>query len=113
MFVHSVYFWLDPKLTATQHKTFVDRLHGLLAIPSVKWGFIGTPAATDRPIIDRTYSYKLITAFDDEKGHDEYQVHPVHDAFREIAKSWIKVVIYDAVSDKPAAGKKSTRKKGK
>jgi hypothetical protein len=110
MFVHSVYFWLDPKLTAKQHKLFVDRLNAMLAIPSIKWSFVGTPAETDRPIIDRTYSYKLITAFEDEKGHDEYQVHPLHDAFRELSKFWIKVVIYDAQS---AGGAKKTNSKSK
>jgi hypothetical protein len=57
------------------------------------------PAATDREIIDRSYSYALVVSFADEAGHEAYQVHPVHDRFREqCGGSWKKIVIYDAVS---------------
>ena len=58
-----------------------------------------TPASTDREIIDRSYSYALVVSFADEAAHDAYQVHPVHDRFREqCGGSWKKIVIYDAVS---------------
>ena len=96
MFVHSVYFWLRPDLSATERQTFLDDLNALLTIESVRFGFVGTPADTDRPIIDRSYSYALIVAFDDLAGHDAYQVHPIHDDFRGNAHCWEKIVIYDA-----------------
>ncbi len=61
-------------------------------------GFVGVPADTDRPIIDRSYSYALVVMFRDAAGHDAYQVHPVHDRFREeCAGFWRKVQIYDSV----------------
>jgi len=97
MFVHSVFFWLRPDLTEEESSQFWQQVRALLTIPSVKIGHVGTPANTDRPVIDRSYSCALLTVFEDEAGHDAYQVHPVHDQFRtECAPLWTKVVIYDA-----------------
>ena len=99
MFTHSVYFWLRDDLSPEATTRFVDGIRSLTRIESVRQGFIGTPAATDREIIDRGYSYALIVSFADEAGHEAYQVHPVHDRFREqCGGSWKKIVIYDAVS---------------
>jgi len=99
MFVHSVYFWLKPDLTEEQRAKFWEGVRSLTTIESVRQGFAGLPASTDRPIIDRSYSCALIVIFDDAAGHDAYQVHPVHDKFREeCAPFWSKVLIYDAVN---------------
>jgi len=99
MFVHSVYFWLKPDLTEEQRSKFWEGARSLTTIESVRQGFVGPPASTDRPIIDRSYSCALIVIFDDDAGHDAYQVHPVHDKFREeCAPFWSKVLIYDAVN---------------
>ena len=96
MFVHCVFFWLKPDLTPTQLKEFTDKASALTRIPSVQYGSLGKPAVTDRPVIDRSYSYGLLVAFEDLAGHDAYQVHPVHDAFRkDCAHLWNRVVIYD------------------
>ena len=95
MFVHCVYFWLKPGIEAADEKLFVERARALTALPSVKHGWIGRPADTDRPVIDRSYSYGLTVVFDDVAGHDAYQVHPVHDAFRELHGFWTAVKIYD------------------
>lgn len=97
MFIHSVYFWLKPELTDEQRSKFWELARSLTTIKSLKHGFVGTPAATDRPIIDRSYTCALITIFEDEAGHDAYQVDPVHDKFRdECASFWSKILIYDA-----------------
>ena len=99
MFVHSVYFWLRDDLSPADTAKFVDGIRSLTTIPVVKLGFIGTPADTNRAIIDTTYSYALVVIFPDAAAHDAYQVHPVHEAFREnCGGSWKKIVIYDAVS---------------
>lgn len=96
MLVHTVFFWLDPKLTAAQLAEFEERLNKLPTIGAVKHGFTGQPSATSRPIIDRTYSYGLTLVFDDLAKHDEYQVDPLHASFVEHCSSmWIKVTIYD------------------
>jgi hypothetical protein len=99
MFVHSVYFWLRDDLSPAGKAKFVDGIRSLTTIDVVQLGFIGTPAGTDREIIDTTYSYALVLSFADAAAQDAYQVHPVHDAFREnCGGSWKKIVIYDAVS---------------
>lgn len=98
MFVHAVYFWMNPGLTADQHAEFVRRLRGMAAIPHVTHGHVGTPASTDRPVIERSYSYALVLTFADKAAHDAYQEHPVHDAFRnECATLWQRIVIHDSV----------------
>ena len=98
MFVHSVYFWLKEDLTAEQRETFVSRINALKKIEPVRHAFIGVPAPTDRPVIDRSYSYALTLVFEDEEGHDRYQVHPLHENFVEgCGTFWNKVRIYDSV----------------
>jgi Stress responsive A/B Barrel Domain len=99
MLVHSVYFWLKPELTDDQRDKFWELVRALSKIESVRQCYIGTPASTDRPIIDSTYSCALIIVFDDLAGHDAYQVDPIHDRFRDECSSfWSKVLIYDAVT---------------
>jgi hypothetical protein len=100
MFVHAVYFWLRGDLTEQDRAEFRAGLDSLATIESIRHCFIGTPAATDRPVIDRSYSYALVVVFDDERGHDEYQAHPTHDAFRETcARFWNRVLIYDSTGE--------------
>lgn len=97
-FVHCVYFWLKEDLTESQLKTFRSGLDALIGIDSVRHGYYGAPAGTDRPIIDRSYSYALVVVFDDKAGHDAYQVADVHDVFRQDSGSfWTEVKIYDFV----------------
>ncbi len=97
MFVHAVYFWLKPGLTDAQRKTFDEGVRSLATIESVRHGFIGTPASTDRPIIDRTYTYAAVIVFDDLAGHDVYQKHPTHDRFRDTcAPLCQRIQIYDS-----------------
>jgi hypothetical protein len=99
MFVHSVYFWLRDDLSPAGTTRFIEGIRSLANIDTVEQSFIGTPASTNREIIDQSYSYALVLGFADEAGHDAYQVHPVHDAFRETCGgSWKKIVIYDAIS---------------
>ena len=100
MFVHSVYFWLKPGLTNEQKEQFWASVRLLATISSVSQCFIGTPAKTDRPIIDRSYSCALVVICADEAAHDAYQVDPIHDKFRfECANLWDKVLIYDALTN--------------
>jgi hypothetical protein len=96
-FVHTVYFWLKDGLTDAELGLFVEGLESLIGIETVQHGFYGTPAGTDREIIDRSYSYGLVVVFDDVAGHDAYQVHPVHDVFREKSHLWTAVKIFDFV----------------
>ena len=98
-FVHCVYFWLRDGLTDSQIASFEEGIASLTTISSVRDGFYGTPADTDRPIIERSYGFGLVVVFDDKEGHDAYQIDEVHDAFREkYADFWEEVKIYDFVT---------------
>ena len=96
MLVHCVYFWLRDDLTDEELGTFVEGVNSLTTIDTIRHGFVGTPASTVRPVIDRSYSYSIIAVFDDVDGHDAYQADPVHNKFRDTCASfWTRVKIYD------------------
>ena len=69
MFVHAVYFWLRKNLTPAEERRFLAGLESLRAIEGVSEGYIGVPAPTDRPVIERvsssepagTLNYQLAT----------------------------------------------------
>lgn len=96
MFVHNVFFWLKDKENEESQKALRAGLESLKGIESIVSAYIGTPASTRRPVIDASYDFAEIMIFDDEAGHDVYQVHPLHTKFVEdCAHLWEKVVIYD------------------
>lgn len=100
MFVHAVYFWLKDNLTMQEKVEFRQGLVSLTTIESVHQRYVGVPADTNREIIDRSYSYALVLVFADKKAHDDYQVHPTHDRFRNTcSRFWKKVQIYDSVTE--------------
>jgi Stress responsive A/B Barrel Domain len=103
MFVHAVYFWLRSDISAVEREKFVSWLPVLTALPSVRQGYVGVPAATDRPVIERGYSHALVLLFDDATGEAAYQVHPEHDRFRaECGTFWTHVRIFDSEPQSPA-----------
>jgi len=68
----------------------------LTSIRSVVSGLFRKTVDTDRPVIDRTYSFGLTVVFKDKAGHDEYQTDPVHLEFvRNCSGMWSRVLIYD------------------
>lgn len=96
-FVHVVNFYLKPDLSAADVRAFEEGVSSLGKIESLLVFNVGKPANTDRPVIDRSYSYCLLTVFNDEAGHDVYQEHPVHLKFIESCNHlWEKVVIFDS-----------------
>ena len=98
MFVHAVYFWLRPDLTPKQRAQFEAGVESLRKIEGVIAGYIGVPAPTDRPVIERGYSRALVLVFADQAAHDAYQEHPVHDRFRkECSSCWTSVRIFDSI----------------
>lgn len=99
MFIHAVYFWLRDDLTPRERERFEAGVRSLRAIETVSDGWIGVPAPTDRPVIERGYSRALLLVFADKQAHDAYQVHPVHDRFREECGTfWTTVRIFDTVT---------------
>jgi hypothetical protein len=96
-FVHIVNFWLRKDLTPEEQRQFESSVLSLGTIKPMELFHLGSPAATDRAVIDRSYDYCLVCIFKNKEDHDAYQVHPVHDTFRETATPfWDKIVIYDS-----------------
>lgn len=97
MIAHHVLFWLKADTTTEQKADFLKGLKSLGNIEVVKNIHTGVPAAIERPVVDTTYTFSLITFFEDLAAHDVYQVHPLHLAFLEEFRVYFdKVVIYDA-----------------
>ena len=98
LFIHHVFFWMKNPEDPNERKIFEEALVELGTIESIKLLHIGKPADTDRPVIDNTYHYSFLVGFNDRKGHDIYQEHPIHDKFRnEYSPMWTKVLVYDSV----------------
>ncbi|MDO9087220.1 MAG: Dabb family protein [Anaerolineaceae bacterium] len=96
MHQHLVFFWLSDQLSVSERKNFEIELETLIKIPSVLTGYYGKPADTNRPVIDRSYSFGLMLGFQGMAEHDQYQIDPIHRAFVENnSHKWDKVLIYD------------------
>ncbi|WP_157752770.1 MULTISPECIES: amidohydrolase family protein [Chitinophaga] len=96
-FVHVVNFYLKPGLSAADIKKFEDGVTSLSKIPEIAIFNLGKPASTNRPVIDRSYSYCELTVFNNKADHDIYQEHPIHKQFiKECQHLWEKVVIFDS-----------------
>lgn len=97
MFVHHVFFWMKDDFTSDALTKFENGVTTLPLIELVKFGDVGKPASTNRPIIERSYSYSLLLVFENKSAHDEYQTHPEHLKFIEDCSDlWNKVLIYDS-----------------
>lgn len=96
MFSHVVLFWLKPGLSADETARFDRGVKTLLTIPTLRHGWVGTPASTRRPVIDHSYSYGLNTVFATQADHDAYQADPVHLRFiEECSMLWERVRVVD------------------
>ena len=97
MFVHAVYFWMNPGVPDAARQQLVDDCRTFLAkIPTVRHLWAGRPAMTPREVVDNSYDVGLCVVLDDAAGHDVYQEHPLHKEF--IARNkphWKRVQIYD------------------
>jgi len=98
-FVHHVFFWLKKPLTKEVRIKFEKALNELVTIETIVAKHLGTPAATDRGVIDSSYSYSLLLLFDSKEDQDNYQTHPIHLKFiAECEDLWERVVVYDSIS---------------
>ena len=95
--IHHVFFWLKNPENNSDKQQLVKALNELTKIETVKMSHIGYPASTEkRDVVDHSYSASLLLIFDDQKGQDTYQIHPIHQKFvEENSHLWDKVVVYD------------------
>ena len=98
-FIHHVFFWLKKPVTEEVRVKFEEALEKLVTIETIVDVHIGRPAATNRPVIDSSYTYSLLLTFHNSKDQDIYQTHPVHLSFiEECGDLWEKVTVYDSVN---------------
>ena len=98
-FVHTVFFWLKNTQNTAEKAQLRAGMQSLTGISEIKTAYIGEPAATNRGVIDASYTLSLTFVFDNKEDQDIYQTHPIHLAFIEACKHlWERVIVYDAVS---------------
>ncbi len=97
MFIHNVFFWLNPEASDADRREFLADCTGLLGkIPEVRHIWAGWPAMTPRDVVDNSYDVGLCVVLDDAKAHDAYQVHPEHKEFiARWKRFWKRVQVYD------------------
>jgi hypothetical protein len=99
LFIHHVFFWLRQPVTEDIRRKFEDALKKLVMVETIVSYHLGIPAATNREVIDSSYTYSLLTTFRNKKDQDIYQNHPIHLKFiEECSDLWERVVVYDSVS---------------
>lgn len=96
--VHNVYFWLKNPNSKNDRDMLISGLKTLKDIPEVKMLHIGLPANTEkRDVVDNSFSVSELMFFDDVKGQNAYQAHPIHLAFVDkYSHLWDKVVVHDS-----------------
>jgi hypothetical protein len=97
MFVHTVYFWLQPNTPAETRQAMVNDCEMLLSrIEGVRNVWAGVPANTPREVVDNSYDVGLCVVLDDKDAHDAYQVAEPHKEFiGKYKPHWQRVQIYD------------------
>ena len=97
VFVHHVYFWLKAPGDAQAREALIAGLRTLTAVPEVLWSHIGVPAASERGVVDDSYSVSWLVFLADKAAEDRYQVDPIHLKFvADCSPLWERVVVYDA-----------------
>jgi hypothetical protein len=98
-FIHHVFFWLKNRESKDDLQQLIEGLKSLSLAPTIKEFHIGKPAATNRDVIDRSWSVSWLLLFDNKEDQDIYQTDPVHFKFiKDCSHLWQKVLVYDTVS---------------
>jgi hypothetical protein len=98
-FVHHVYFWFKKSVSKKDKTRFEEALKKLVTVETISEIHLGVPASTRRDVVDRSYTYSLLTTFKNKEDHDIYQSHPTHLKFIEDCTDlWEKVLVYDSVA---------------
>lgn len=97
-FAHIVYFWLKNPENQNDRGLFEKSLKKFINNSVyIKTKFVGTPAATNREVIDSSYTFCLMLTFENKELQDKYQEEEGHKIFiEESSNLWSKVVVYDS-----------------
>jgi hypothetical protein len=98
-FLHHVYFWLKNPESAADRQQLIEGLQKLSKVQTIQLFHIGQPAATNREVIERSYSISWLLLFNNAADQESYQSDPIHLKFvEECSHLWNKVVVYDSVN---------------
>ena len=98
IFVHHVYFWLKNPESAGDQNKLIEGLTALAKVSTIRMAHIGTPADTNRSVIERSYAISWLCFFDNLEDEEKYQKDPIHLKFVEdYSYLWEKVVVFDSV----------------
>ena len=97
MFIHHVFFRLNKPGDKEVRGAFEKGLKDLVKIDTIKMSQLGVPGKADRPVSDDSYTYSLLTVFENREDHDIYQDHPVHKKFiADCEQYWAEVRVFDS-----------------
>ena len=100
MLVHSVFFWLKKDLHDSQRKDFLEGLKTLEQIEIVRQLYVGSPAPSERIVVEKSYTFGLTVLLDDLESHDQYQKDEIHQQFlKNFSSMWEKVIVFDPGSE--------------
>ena len=97
-FSHVVLFYLKNPGNQAEREQFETSLSTFVKNSQhVKSSHLGTPAATDRAVVDKSYTYIMILNFSSKEEQDKYQDEAGHKQFiGESEHLWEKVIVYDS-----------------
>lgn len=97
-FMHVVFFWLKDEDEVSRNKFLSELRKFIDNVDLIKTKHVGSPAGTNREVIDSTWTYSLILSFESKKEQDLYQEHDLHKIFIENASAlWEKVQVFDSI----------------
>ena len=98
MLVHHVFFYMAPEATEADKAALRAGIETLTKIEALSQWHLGVAAPTDRPVIERGYTFSWLTIFENGEAEAAYQQHPTHLEFiKNCSHLWSKVVVYDSI----------------
>ena len=95
-FIHTAYFWLKDGLSQEEINAFISDCERLQEIETVEAFYTGSPAKTDREVIENTYDFAAVFHFTDLASQEYYQQHPLHlEMIEKHQAKWAKVMVTD------------------
>ena len=80
----------------------LEGLEKLKKVPTIRLVHVGTPAPTNRDVINKDYDVSWLCFFDNLDEEEIYQKHPIHLKFvEEYSHLWEEVIVYDSVGPAP------------
>lgn len=97
-FSHVVLFYLKNPGNQGERQQFETSLNTFVKNSKfVKTSHLGTPSASERSVVDQSYTYIMVLTFASKEEQDKYQNEIGHKQFiGESEHLWEKVVVYDS-----------------